>query len=101
MSGRYIRLTPPPEPVCYQTGQPFAQFSPKTLYMVEGADPVILGRASSKRSNKRMNDPDTGYLQVPTGQTALGREHALLCVRNNAVGPSPQNFSSVLKNSSL
>ncbi|KAJ6568061.1 hypothetical protein DFH09DRAFT_1155687 [Mycena vulgaris] len=85
MNGKYIRLTPPPEPMCYQNGKPFAQFDAKTLYMVDGADPVIIGRASSRRENNRMNDPDNGYLKVPTGQTALGREHALLCVRNNAL----------------
>ncbi|KAJ7144141.1 hypothetical protein C8R44DRAFT_865122 [Mycena epipterygia] len=83
MNGKYIRITPPPEPEC--NGKLFAQFDPKTIYMVEGADPVILGRASSKRENNRMNDPDNGYLKVPTGQTALGRQHAVLCVRNNAL----------------
>jgi hypothetical protein len=84
MNGKYIRLTPPPDTELHQNGKPFAQFDPKTIYLVEGADPIILGRASS-RDNKRLNDPDNGYLKVPTGQTALGREHALLCVRNDTV----------------
>lgn len=85
LDGKYIRLTPPPETEVDHTGKPFAQFDPKTIYLVDGADPIILGRASARRESNRMNDPDTGYLKVPTGQTALGREHAMLCVRNNAV----------------
>ncbi|KAJ7697233.1 hypothetical protein B0H17DRAFT_1130542 [Mycena rosella] len=80
MNGKYLRLTPPPEPVCYQTGQPFAQFEPKTLYLFDGAAPVVLGRASSRRENNRLSEPDNAYLKVPTGQTALGREHAALCL---------------------
>jgi hypothetical protein len=83
MNGQFVRLTPAPEMELHD-GKPFAQFDPKTVYLVEGADPIVLGRASS-RDTKRINDPDNGYLKVPTGQTALGREHALLCVRNNTV----------------
>ncbi|KAJ7779796.1 hypothetical protein B0H16DRAFT_1499883 [Mycena metata] len=84
MSGQYIRLTAPPATERHH-GKAFAQFDPKTLYLVEGADPVALGRASSQRGSHRANDPDTGYLNVPTGQTALGRDHALLCVRNDCL----------------
>ncbi|KAJ7813959.1 hypothetical protein B0H14DRAFT_2851784 [Mycena olivaceomarginata] len=84
MNGQFVRLTPAPEMELHENGKPFAQFDPKTVYLVEGADPIVLGRASS-RDTKRINDPDNGYLKVPTGQTALGREHALLCVRNNTL----------------
>ncbi|KAJ7134099.1 hypothetical protein C8R46DRAFT_1139583 [Mycena filopes] len=82
MDGKYVRLTPPPASALHENGKPFAQFAPKTLYLLEGAEPIILGRASTA---SRMDEPDTGYLTVPRGQTALGREHALLCVRNGTV----------------
>lgn len=85
MNGKYIRLAPPPEAELHQNGKPFAQFDPKTIYLVEGADPLIIGRASSKAGANRINDVDNGYLKVPSGQTALGREHALLCLRNGTV----------------
>ncbi|KAJ7865174.1 hypothetical protein B0H14DRAFT_2574072 [Mycena olivaceomarginata] len=49
------------------------------------ADPLIIGRASSKAGANRINDVDNGYLKVPSGQTALGREHALLCLRNGTL----------------
>ncbi|KAJ7255007.1 hypothetical protein B0H12DRAFT_1114477 [Mycena haematopus] len=84
MNGKFVRLTPAPQMELHQNGKPFAQFDPKTIYLVEGADPIIIGRASS-RDKSRFNDPDNGYLKVPTGQTALGREHAFLCLRNNAL----------------
>jgi hypothetical protein len=84
MNGKFVRLTAAHETELHENGKPFAQFDPKTVYLVEGADPIILGRASL-RDKKRTNDPDNGYLKVPNGQTALGREHALLCVRNNTV----------------
>ncbi|KAJ7302254.1 hypothetical protein DFH08DRAFT_1089867 [Mycena albidolilacea] len=82
MNGQFVRLTPAPEMELHENGKPFAQFDPKTVYLVEGADPIVLGRASS-RDTKRINDPDNGYLKIPTGQTALGREHALLCLRSS------------------
>ncbi|KAK7032681.1 hypothetical protein R3P38DRAFT_2918378 [Favolaschia claudopus] len=84
MSGKYIHLAPPPEDELHQNGKPYAQFDPKTIYLVEGADPIILGRASSK-SVSRNNEADNGYLKVPSGQTALGREHASLCLRNGVL----------------
>ncbi|KAK6981764.1 hypothetical protein R3P38DRAFT_3113399 [Favolaschia claudopus] len=84
MSGKYIHLAPPPEDELHQNGKPYAQFDPKTIYLVEGADPIILGRASSK-SVSRSNEADNGYLKVPSGQTALGREHASLCLRNGVL----------------
>jgi hypothetical protein len=95
MNGQFVRLTPAPEMELHENGKPFAQFDSKTVYLVEGADPIVLGRASS-RDTKRINDPDNGYLKVPTGQTALGREHALLCVRNNIV--SDAQFGSRSRN---
>jgi hypothetical protein len=84
MNGKYIRLTPPVD-LHRSDGMEYVNFDPKTVYLVDGADPIILGRASSKRENNRPNDPDTGYLKVPTGKTALGQQHALLCVRNDQV----------------
>ncbi|KAF7378186.1 hypothetical protein MSAN_00243100 [Mycena sanguinolenta] len=85
MNGKYIRLAPPSENELHQNGKPFAQFDPKTIYLVEGADPIVVGRASSQLSSGRMSDMDNGYLKVPRGQTALGREHALLCLRNDTL----------------
>ncbi|KAJ7266465.1 hypothetical protein B0H12DRAFT_161783 [Mycena haematopus] len=86
MKGKYIRLAPPSETELHQNGKPFAQFDPKIIYLVEGADPIIVGRASSKPGiTSRLNDSDNAYLKVPKGQTALGREHALLCLRNGTL----------------
>ncbi|KAJ7023176.1 hypothetical protein C8F04DRAFT_1306240 [Mycena alexandri] len=80
MDGKYVRLTPPSATELHQNGKPFAQFTPKNLYLLEGADPIILGRASSNPANYRMNDVDTGYLKVPNGQTALwARTRIALC----------------------
>ncbi|KAF7295746.1 hypothetical protein HMN09_01116900 [Mycena chlorophos] len=87
MNGRYVRLTPPSLPVSPLAVAPptYAQFDPKTLYLVDGAEPIVLGRASKSLASGRMNDPDNGYLKVPTGKTALGSRHALLCLRNGVV----------------
>ncbi|KAJ6553852.1 hypothetical protein B0H10DRAFT_2201860 [Mycena sp. CBHHK59/15] len=95
MNGKYIRLTPPLE-LQRPDGLQYADFDPKTVYLAEGADPIIIGRASSKRGNNRMNDPDNGYLDVPTGQTALGQQHAMLCVRNNGVYISMKDHDGMI-----
>lgn len=89
MNGKYIRLAPPPVSAPSPMGKEFAQFDPKTLYLVDGAQPVPLGRASKNSTQRRPNDPDNGFLRVPTGQTALGARHALLCLRNGTVHALP------------
>jgi hypothetical protein len=75
MNGKYIRPTPHQRPNCTN---PLC--SPKTLYLFDGVDPIILGRASSEAAENRLNDADNGYAKVPSGRTTLGREHALLCL---------------------
>ncbi|KAF7378238.1 hypothetical protein MSAN_00248700 [Mycena sanguinolenta] len=67
----------------HPNGQPFFQFDPKTICLVQGADLIMIGRASS-RGYSRVNDPDSGYFKVLTGQMTLGSEHAWLCLRNDA-----------------
>ncbi|KAK6996817.1 hypothetical protein R3P38DRAFT_3070662 [Favolaschia claudopus] len=61
MSGKYIHLAPPPEDELHQNGKPYAQFDPKTIYLVEG---------------RRSYHPRPSY---------LGREHASLCLRNGVL----------------
>ncbi|CAK5266262.1 unnamed protein product [Mycena citricolor] len=63
----------------------FARFSPKTLCLIDGADPVTIGRASAKRGSGRTDELDNGFLTVPRGKTALGSQHAMVCVRNGVL----------------